>query len=135
MGHLTPDFPGVHRLPFSSPHGDLGGVLPGLVIECKAWRRIDLAVWMKQAKASAARIGESAVAAVVAKRINHKVGKAYVIMELDDWITLIRQLSRQLSHKPPMELDDWMALIRQPSEPGPAPDIKMKLDNPYRVDL
>ena len=118
MGHLTPDFPGVHRLPFSSPHGDLGGVLPGLVIECKAWRRIDLAVWMKQAKASAARIGESAIAAVVAKRINHKVGKAYVIMELDDWMTLIRQLSHML-----------------PSESGLAPDIKMKLDNPYRVDL
>ena len=118
MGHLTPDFPGVHRLPFSSPHGDLGGVLPGLVIECKSWRRIDLAVWIKQAKASAARIGESAIAAVVAKRINHKVGRAYVIMELDDWMTLIRQLSHML-----------------PSELGLAPDIKMKLGNPYRVDL
>lgn len=97
---LREDFPGVHRLPFSSPHGDLGGVLPGLVIECKAWKRFDPATWMKQAKASAARISPTAIAAVIAKRINHPVGKAYVIMELDDWKTMVRQLSHMLPYNP-----------------------------------
>ena len=105
LGHLAPDFPGVHRLPFSSPHGDLGGVLDGLVIECKSWKRIDIATWVKQAKASAARIGEHAIAAVVAKRINHPVGKAYVIMELDDWKTMVRQLSHHQPDIHPFRVD------------------------------
>lgn len=46
-------FPHVHRLPMSSPSGDIGGVAGGTVIEVKNHTAMDLSTWCNQAQKSA----------------------------------------------------------------------------------
>lgn len=72
----------------SNDAGDIGGI-PGVMIECKAEKRMDLSGYMDEVrvekKNAAAQVG-----AAVIKRRNHGVERAYVVMEFKDWIDLIK---------------------------------------------
>ena len=67
--------------------GDIAGI-PGVVLECKAEKRIDLAGYMKETAAEKAN-ARAEIGAAVIKRRHHGVDKAYVVMELSEWIKLI----------------------------------------------
>lgn len=70
--------------------GDLTGI-PGLVIECKATRNIDLATTMDEVRAEVNNTGDPSTTGVaIIKRRRAPVGRAYVVLELDrfiDWLT------------------------------------------------
>ena len=68
--------------------GDIAGV-PGVAIECKAVRAMDLAGWLTEAKREAENAGGK-LAVVVAKRRMASVSRAYVVMELEQWCELAK---------------------------------------------
>lgn len=68
--------------------GDIVGI-PGVMIECKAEKRIDLAGYMDEVRVEKAN-AHAQVGACVIKRRNHGVDRAYVVMEFKDWIELIK---------------------------------------------
>ena len=63
--------------------------VPGVAIECKAVRAMDLAGWMTEAKREAENAGGK-LAVVVAKRRMASVSRAYVVMELEQWCQLAK---------------------------------------------
>lgn len=63
--------------------GDVAG-LP-LVIEAKNVKRIDLAGWMDEAIQEAKNAGVERCVVIFPRR-NHAIGRAYVLMELDQFI-------------------------------------------------
>jgi hypothetical protein len=71
--------------------GDLAGV-PDHVVEAKARRAIDLAGAITEAEVERRNAGERWKVAVF-KRRNHSIGKAYVVMELDQWIEYLHELT------------------------------------------
>ena len=68
--------------------GDIGGV-PGLMLECKATQRIDLAGFMDEVRVEKAN-AHAQIGAAVVKRRNHGVDRAYVVLEFRDFLDLIR---------------------------------------------
>jgi uncharacterized 2Fe-2S/4Fe-4S cluster protein (DUF4445 family) len=64
--------------------GDIAGV-PGVVIECKAEQRIDLAGYMDQVVKEVGNASADTGVAIV-KRRNHSVERAYVVMELQQFV-------------------------------------------------
>lgn len=64
--------------------GDIAGI-PGVCIEAKAVKRIDLAGWMDEATLERENAGAQ-IGVVIFPRKNHHIGKAYVLQELDQWI-------------------------------------------------
>ena len=72
----------------SNDAGDIGGI-PGVMIECKAEKRIELAGYMDEVRVEKQNASAQVGAAVI-KRRNHGVARAYVVMEFKDWIDLIK---------------------------------------------
>ena len=68
--------------------GDVAGI-PGVVIEAKACKEIDLGTWVKEAETEAANAGVTRWA-VVAKRRRHGVDKSYAIVSLELLAELLR---------------------------------------------
>ncbi len=83
-------FPYAERRALEGNHdrGDVSGV-PGVVIEAKCARRIELAAWVDEMVTEKRNAGAQ-VGAVVFPRRNHAPGRAYVVMELSDFVELIR---------------------------------------------
>jgi Holliday junction resolvase len=83
-------FPYADRLPLrgSKDVGDIGGV-PGFVIECKSHKQIDLATWVDEAVVEKLN-ARSRFAAVIFPRRSCKTERAYVVMELRDFVDLIK---------------------------------------------
>ena len=84
-----------HGFPFAerralcgtSDKGDVSGI-PGVVLEAKAEKSIDLAGYMDEVKVETANAHASIGVAVV-KRRNRPVGVAYVVMTLEQFAAMI----------------------------------------------
>ena len=78
-------FPGAARAYGAGRPDGIGDIadVPGFVIECKAHRTLDLAVFMDQAVREAG--SRSVVPVVVAKRRGQDTGNAYVVLRLSDF--------------------------------------------------
>jgi Holliday junction resolvase len=76
------------RLGAHEDHADVAGI-PGFHIECKNHARIELGAWMAMATLEAARIPSRPVPVLVVKRKMKPADKAYVVMQLEDFATLI----------------------------------------------
>lgn len=70
--------------------GDIAGI-PDHVIEAKATRAIDLAGAMTEAETERKNAVEKWKVAIH-KRRNHRIGKAYVTMELDQWVQYLHAM-------------------------------------------
>ena len=68
--------------------GDLAGV-PGVVLEFKAEKRMDLAGYMTEVEVEKSN-AHAQVGAAVIKRRSHGVQRAYVVMEFSEFLDLIR---------------------------------------------
>ena len=84
-------FPHAERraLSGSLDKGDLTG-LPGLMVECKAEKSIDLAEYMDEVKVQTSNAGAQLGVAVV-KRRNRSTADAYVVMSLDRFAELLAE--------------------------------------------
>lgn len=72
----------------SADRGDIAGV-PGVMIECKAEKSIDLAGYMDQVRVQTTNAGAQLGVAIV-KRRNHGIERSYVVMELEQFVEVIR---------------------------------------------
>jgi Holliday junction resolvase len=83
-------FPYASRLPLSGSKdvGDIGGVV-STVIECKNEKKIDLASYQDETLKEQANANAQVAFAVFPRRSRH-IGKAYVLMTLDQVIELIK---------------------------------------------
>ena len=70
-----------------SDRGDVSGI-PGVVIEVKNTKKVDLAGWQDETLAEQAN-AHASVAFCVFPRRSHHIGKAYVTMTFDQVIALI----------------------------------------------
>ena len=68
--------------------GDVAGI-PGVVIEAKNAKRVELAAWMDEAIAEKGNAGAQ-IGVVVFPRRNCATGRAFVVMELDQFIEVIK---------------------------------------------
>lgn len=68
--------------------GDVSGI-PGVVVEAKNAKAIDLAGWVDEMVKEKANAG-AAIGAVVFPRRNHATERAYVVMELEQFAEMIR---------------------------------------------
>jgi hypothetical protein len=92
----TRDFLKAHGQPYcermassgSKDRGDLTGV-PGFVIGCKDWGKIDLAKFMDEIRKQKHNAGDVPFGVEIIKRRNHPIGRAYAVMELADLAALI----------------------------------------------
>ncbi|MDA8311052.1 MAG: hypothetical protein M0Z46_10660 [Actinomycetota bacterium] len=82
-------FPYAERraLAGSADRGDVTGI-PGVVIEAKCARRVELAAWVDEMVAEKRNAGAQ-IGAVIFPRRNHATARAYVLMELSDFVELI----------------------------------------------
>ena len=74
----------------SADKGDLLGIRDW-VLECKATRQIDLAGSIDEARAEA-KNARAVHYAVITKRRNHSVGRAYVTLELAEFAEILRRV-------------------------------------------
>lgn len=83
-------FPYVERraLEGKNDRGDISGI-PGVVIEAKNAKRVELAQWVDEMVAEKAN-AKAQVGAVVFPRRSHRTGRAYVVLELDDFLEMVR---------------------------------------------
>jgi hypothetical protein len=83
-------FPYAERraLAGSTDRGDIAGI-PGVVLELKAAKQICLSEWMDEVRVEKQN-AKAQVGACVVKRRSHSIAKSYVVMELQDFIELIR---------------------------------------------
>ena len=81
-------FPEAHRLEFSSPFGDIGG-LP-IVVEAKDQKAMTLPAWLLQGEKSGIKVGKPF--AIFHKRARKPVAKHYVTWELDQIVPLLVEL-------------------------------------------
>lgn len=72
----------------TNDRGDIAGV-PSVMIEAKNTQRLDLSGWMDEVRDEKAN-AKAQVGVAVVKRRNHGVARAYVVMELCDFVDLIR---------------------------------------------
>ena len=84
-------FPYVERRARSGnkDKGDLSGVPGNIVIEAKNVRQMNLAGWIDELRVEKENAG-AAQGAVIFPRRNRECGHAYVLLELDDYMELIR---------------------------------------------
>ena len=84
------DFPYVERRARSGRNdkGDIAG-LPGVCIEAKNVKALNLAGWMDEALTEQKNAGAQ-IGVVIFPRKNHETGRAYVLMELDQFAEMIR---------------------------------------------
>lgn len=87
--YLKGFFPHCERAPLwgGADRGDLLGV-PGMVIQCRNRKMMDLAGAVDDAKAQAANNGSGVPVAII-KRRGMPVARAYVVMELADWARVV----------------------------------------------
>lgn len=87
---VSKNFPYVERRARSGKldKGDIAG-LPGIVIEAKAVKKYDLAGWIDELTVEKKNAGVDQ-GAVIFPRRNRECGHAFVLMELDDYLELIR---------------------------------------------
>ena len=78
-------FPKAKRLPFSSPLGDIQGT--PIVLEAKDQKTMKLPEWLEQAAKSGLKAG--LLNAVVHKRARKGTSKAYVTMELEQFVQIL----------------------------------------------
>lgn len=71
----------------SKDRGDIGGV-PGVVLECKAVKTFALGEWMEELRVEKKNAGVNH-GVVVVKRRAHTVDKAFVVLELEDYVHLL----------------------------------------------
>ena len=91
VAHLkSSGFPYAERraLAGSADKGDIAGV-PGVMLEAKNCKQLSLSAWMDEVRVQKKNAGAQVGVAVV-KRRNHQTGRAYVVMEFDDFLELIR---------------------------------------------
>lgn len=86
----THGFPYAERraLNGSQDKGDVAGI-PGVVLECKAEKAITLADYMDEVAVEQAN-ARAQIGAAVVKRRNQPVGRAYVVMELHEFVKVIK---------------------------------------------
>lgn len=82
--------PYADRLPLrgNKDVGDIGGI-PGFVIEAKSHKAIDLATWMDECVVEKLN-ARCRFGAVIFPRRSCKTDRAYVVMELRDFVDLIK---------------------------------------------
>lgn len=82
-------FPWAERraLEGTNDRGDVAGI-PGVVLEAKNAKRVELAAWVDEMIVEKRHAGAS-IGAVVFPRRSHATGRAFVVMELDQLINLI----------------------------------------------
>src|SRR5450631_2749353 len=83
-------FPYVERRARSGRNdkGDLAG-LPGVCIEAKNVKALNLSGWIDELRVEMSNAGVEQ-GAVIFPRKSHATGRAYVVMELDTYLELIR---------------------------------------------
>ncbi len=83
-------FPYAERraLAGSDDKGDVGGI-PGVMLELKATKTLALSQWMNEVRTEKAN-AHAQVGACVVKRRSHSIAKSYVILELQDFVELIK---------------------------------------------
>lgn len=94
VGYLRANgFPAAERraLAGNTDKGDVAGI-PGVVLECKAERSIDLAGSVDEARLEAANDCAPVFAAVVKRRCR-SVAEAYVVMTLEQFADMIRDVA------------------------------------------
>lgn len=69
--------------------GDITG-WPGVCIECKSHKEINLAGWLDQLGAESIQCGAQVAALIVKRRRVADVGKHYVVMEAQKWLELMK---------------------------------------------
>lgn len=101
-GYLRGRFGNAERMPLSgvNDQGDLFFHWQGraFVIEAKAERKINLSAYVTEAKAEAQNWWNKRKAQwpmphpiAIVKRRNHSVGKSYVVLELDEFVRLVKE--------------------------------------------
>ena len=85
----TRGFPWAERraLEGTNDRGDIAG-LPGVVIEAKNAKRVELAGWVDEMIVEK-RNARATIGAVIFPRRSHATGRAFVVMELDQFIDLL----------------------------------------------
>jgi hypothetical protein len=90
----------VERLPLAGRRdvGDLGG-LPDFLIGCKSEKTIRLSTYMDELQAQKANLpyysGHDVVPIEIVKRRGKGPGRAYVVVELDEFVPVMRQLTSE----------------------------------------
>jgi hypothetical protein len=86
-------FPRCERraLTGAADQGDLTGISPHVVIECKDHGTLQLSVWLEEAQQEAINAGAD-WGAVVIKRRRRAVNEAYVLIGLADFTHILRHL-------------------------------------------
>lgn len=81
-GDDTGDINGIQRIPTGRQ----------LAIQCKNQRKISLSGWLDDTVSQASKLGEGSLPALVVKRAgkgDKALGDTYVVMRLDDFVTLL----------------------------------------------
>lgn len=73
----------------SDDRGDITG-WPGVCIECKSHKEINLAGWLDQLGAERVQCGARVAVLVVKRRRVVDVGRHYAVMEVQQWLELMR---------------------------------------------
>lgn len=71
----------------SNDRGDLSGI-PGVMIEVKNTKQFELAEWMDEVIVEKQN-AKASIGVCIFPRRNHAAGRAYVLMELDQFIEMI----------------------------------------------
>lgn len=93
--YLRDFFPHVERraLAGSGDRGDVAGI-PGVCLEVKNTKTMDLAGWLKEAEKEAANDGAEIYAAIAKKRGTTNVAEWYAIMPVDVLVALLQVWSQ-----------------------------------------
>lgn len=84
-------FPGAERHLIGSGQGDVGGLLPGLVVECKCCARPAFGAWFAQLYAAMDRAGATMGAIVHKRHGKTDPGLQLVTMDLESFVYLLQQ--------------------------------------------
>jgi len=89
LAALAKWFPKAHRLALngSQDHGDIGG-LPAMTVQVKACHKMELAVWMDQAKAQASQAGEPNYVVIHKRWRKGNAGEWYATMTVEQFAFL-----------------------------------------------
>lgn len=73
----------------SDDRGDLTGLHPSVVVECKNHKALNLGAWFAQAEAEAALAGADIAALFIKRRGVTDVGRHYVVLSGTDFLNLL----------------------------------------------
>lgn len=84
-------FPHAERIPAGATHdrGDITGI-PGVVIEAKNAKRIELGPWLDEAVTEAANVSPTTIPLLVVKRRLHGVADAFAVMPFATAVEVLR---------------------------------------------